>query len=140
MERFSNAKPGDKVYCLLRGEGEVIKAKSSPEYPVSVKFDSNEVCSYTEDGKACKEHTNPVLFYRTDTGNMLTERPVAWHEVPKGTVCESRGTECYFYDHIPDAPCPYPFLVITLSGDFVAVKELEVQGTKTETQKSSRKR
>ena len=58
---FSNAKVGDKVFCLLHGEG-IICDIDGTEYPICVEFDSVSE-SYLNDGRINKNHIFTTLYH-----------------------------------------------------------------------------
>ena len=110
LSDFTNAKLGDPVWCLLKGEGFITSITNSAYYPIKVAFqdekdEQDEVCSYsvyTLDGKVIKSHKNATLFNRsikivtTDTPQPFVERvmevsddKIHWH---KRVACAKIGT------------------------------------------------
>jgi hypothetical protein len=73
LSDFTNAKLGDPVWCLLKGEGVITSITNSAHYPIKVAFqdeqdEQDEVCSYsvyTLDGKIIKSHKNATLFNKS---------------------------------------------------------------------------
>jgi len=63
MSKFKNVKVGDKVYCLMNGEGEVISINKSA-YPLRVSFEF-ESCkaSYTYEGREISRSKTPMLYW-----------------------------------------------------------------------------
>ena len=65
---FRNAKVGDRVWDIMHGWGKIIKKYKDPEvpYPIVVS-DFENMGVYTEaynwDGKAFRNHINPILFW-----------------------------------------------------------------------------
>ena len=87
-KRFENARVGDAVYCRLSGEGVITSIDPSPTnwYPIRVRF-ANKICRHASDGRFSSHHAEPTLFYRSETNNYLTERPIKWCDVKPGTMC-----------------------------------------------------
>lgn len=59
---FSNAKVGDKVFCLLNGEGVIIYIDDG-SYPICVEFNSYRE-SYLNDGRINENNSFPTLYHR----------------------------------------------------------------------------
>lgn len=74
-ERFENAKVGDKVICMLRGEGTIDSVNGEKPYSIGVEFSDDNYDFYLFDGRISAEHKNPSLFYLGENGEMLTKRP-----------------------------------------------------------------
>ena len=107
MRRFENAQVGDKVICLLVGEGFIPDIVSRVTYPIAVEFENGDTDMYTLDGHMRMGHKNPSLFYLGPNGEMLTERPepkpltIHPDKVPVDTkvlvwICESSKSRRYF--------------------------------------------
>ena len=62
---FANAQVGDKVFCLMYGEGtiEATYSKATP-YPIRVKFNKNATVTYSIEGKTLSS-ANQTLFYES---------------------------------------------------------------------------
>lgn len=61
---FSNAKVGDKVYCLINGEGVISKIIGNGTYPIRVSFDEgNSRDCYTRIGKIFDTTSHPSLYH-----------------------------------------------------------------------------
>ena len=60
MNDFTNAKVGDKVYCLLFGEGIIVENYGI--WDIAVNFSSGNYCCYTFEGKF-NENANPTLYW-----------------------------------------------------------------------------
>ena len=62
---FANAQVGDKVFCLMYGEGtiETTYSKTTP-YPIKVKFNKNATGTYSIEGKTLSS-ANQILFYES---------------------------------------------------------------------------
>ena len=65
---FKDAKVGDRVWDIMHGWGKIIEIYKDPEvpYPIKVSDFENESLyteTYTCDGKAFKNHINPILFW-----------------------------------------------------------------------------
>ena len=104
MQRFENAKIGDKVYCRICGNGEVNEVNNNSTYPIYAEFEDGTNDTYAYCGKLFLENSEATLFYRDDTSNYLEERPAPkldWSKVPvdtKITVNSSSAkldTRCY---------------------------------------------
>lgn len=101
MRRFESAKEGDLVYCRLNGKG-VLYFINKGNNELRVKFNAGDYVGYNIEGKPCSYHKEPVLFYRTEKGDLyLTERPIPeidWSKVEFGQrITQSRcGGEYIF--------------------------------------------
>lgn len=67
-----------EVVCFLNGEGVVIDAQDSGNYPVIVRFDG-ERCSYTSKGLIRESHTAPTLYPKGTTFT-ITEPEVTFEK------------------------------------------------------------
>lgn len=56
-------KPGNRVFDIRNGWGEVIELNHTDLYPVVVRFDIGEVATYTMDGKAYIYDLVPMLSH-----------------------------------------------------------------------------
>ena len=68
IERFKDAKVGDRVWSYRWGWGKVIKIRpiNSTEYPILVEFnvnDRHQVDTYTFSGRDYIQHIHPSLFW-----------------------------------------------------------------------------
>ena len=67
MEKFSNAKVGDKVWHVSFGYGEIISINDLTMYPIKAKFNYSDnswiVETFTASGKECTEDVFPSLFW-----------------------------------------------------------------------------
>lgn len=65
MKAFENAKVGDKVFCLLDGDGIITRINNDMvNYPITVEFKSKKsVNSFTIDGKCDLNSVHPTLYY-----------------------------------------------------------------------------
>ena len=63
MSKFKNAKVGDKVYCLLYGEGEIINIDANLYYSVEVSFNTGLFRSYSTCGELLSDHSTVVLYW-----------------------------------------------------------------------------
>ena len=71
MDQF---KVGDKVWCLMFGEGRVEEILNTGPYPIRVKFEDSEE-TYTTDGKLFHSGKNRTLFFSEPKVDAATERP-----------------------------------------------------------------
>ena len=67
-------KVGDKVWCLVFGEGLVVATQTQAAYPIRVKFGSY-VEGYTTDGKLFEAAKNRTLYFSEPKIDAATERP-----------------------------------------------------------------
>lgn len=77
MDKFSNAKVGDKVFSLKFGWGKIINTSYSNDFPLNVSFATKGYSSYTLDGKSWMQDEYPSLFWN---------RPVIDDPAPKRKV------------------------------------------------------
>lgn len=62
--KFINAKRGDKVYCLLNGDGEVVEVTTDPYFPINVCFgNASKPENYNLDGKLQGWHRESTLYW-----------------------------------------------------------------------------
>lgn len=71
MDQF---KVGDKVWCLVFGEGQVVAIHTECTYPVRVKF-GTQVEGYTANGKLFITAKNRTLFFSEPKVDAATDRP-----------------------------------------------------------------
>lgn len=76
MKRFENARVGDLVYCRKLGASSIVSIDKDSEYPIRI---SRMGTKYTIEGRYDKRDIEPILFYRSDTDNYLSERPKEVH-------------------------------------------------------------
>ena len=62
MEKFENAKVGDKVWEIRYGWGKIVKVNKKLIYPIEAKF-KNIYTDYTLGGKGFSGDLNPTLFW-----------------------------------------------------------------------------
>lgn len=85
--RFADAQVGDRVYSRISGNGEIVELS---EELLRCKFHNCDSW-YWKTGKVRKTSGEPILFYRDETSNYLTEKPglkVPWDKVPIDTKTE----------------------------------------------------
>lgn len=63
MKEFEKAKVGDKVYCLIHGEGKIISILHNIPFPIEVHFNGRGVSNYTLDGKINITDNTPRLYW-----------------------------------------------------------------------------
>lgn len=79
---MSKFKVGQKVYCILRGLGEVV-AFHQDIYPVNVAFEKGKIDYYMKDGRRSGEYVNPVLL-------TLEEARAKGYDVPKQKIVKEK--------------------------------------------------
>lgn len=73
---MSDFKVGQKVWCLLNGEGTVVSTNNGGQsYPILVKFADNMEDTYTEDGKMGVGHVDRCLYFSKPVVTGDTEPP-----------------------------------------------------------------
>ena len=63
MSKFKNAKVGDKVYCLMYGEGVIDAIQSFGSGMLYVAFNEQYGAIYTFDGCVYVKGKNPTLYW-----------------------------------------------------------------------------
>ncbi len=66
---------GDKVVCLLNGNGVVVKNYSDTDYPILVLFNNKNNCRYTKNGKIYDRDEYPCLFHEGTDINIRPAEP-----------------------------------------------------------------
>lgn len=120
-KRFENAQVGDKVYCLIRGEGEVDSADyldGNSQIVVNFYSLKNEYVYYFTDGRHSKNDANPILYWSKPEIIGGTEEPVrtssiGGYEYPKAESVK------------PEDGTPYHTPVIVASGCYAHVTTWE---------------
>lgn len=60
---FKNAKPGDRVWDILKGWGTITSISAKSDYSIEVMFSYNNVVAYTVEGKSFISDINSSLFW-----------------------------------------------------------------------------
>ena len=70
-------KVGQKVWCVVQGEGEItdVEMDSTSVYPVSVKFSNGKTDYYTKDGRMFKDSMFRALYFSPPIISAATEPP-----------------------------------------------------------------
>lgn len=68
-------KEGDKVWCVLYGEGVVESVNPHEAYGVYVEFVYGGTATYTKDGRLYEDRSQRMLFFSKPEVTGLTERP-----------------------------------------------------------------
>ncbi len=65
MSKFKDAKVGDKVYCLINGEGKITNIDEDlMVYPICIKFKTHGYFyNFSYNGHSNKRHVNPTLYW-----------------------------------------------------------------------------
>ena len=89
MDMFEDAKIGDLVHCLLRGDGVITSVTYSERYMLECSFEYEKHTPYDYSGRSSKELVEPTLFYRKGEERYLEKRPepeleIDWSKVPTG--------------------------------------------------------
>lgn len=112
MANFENAKVGDKVYCLINGEGEIDEPIDfHNSFPISVSFGNDVFESYLLDGRL-HDSTNktPILYHSKPT--IIEAKSMVKKEI-QGFIGKSGhvGTTCLFAPSNDYVPCTITFEV-----------------------------
>lgn len=60
---FETAKVGDRVWCMVAGWGEVQSIDSSKDYPIAVRFNDDDIQTYTVGGFFAESDIRQTLFW-----------------------------------------------------------------------------
>jgi hypothetical protein len=67
-------KVGDRVTCLLYGDGVVTAESSCDKYPITVSFDSGESNGYTSEGKYYAEDATQRVLFHAGTVKLVVDQ------------------------------------------------------------------
>lgn len=93
---MSKFKIGQKVWCLLNGEGTVVSTNYGKSYPICVKFGDRMEDTYTEDGKMGLGHVTRCLYFSKPVVTGDTEPPFVPTLSHGDIVVASSKLDCSF--------------------------------------------
>ena len=99
-------KKGQKVWCLIYGQGVVVEVDGENAcrgYDIIVKFNDDFTINYTSDGKYCVEGNVTLFPHPVEVIKSVTKPTVNWDHVSSryNYLAQDESGTCWVYEHVP---------------------------------------